>query len=815
MIAQRFVSAITTVALLFLLTPVALAEAFMADFFEENTSGQAVYEDMVIGPQAVHFQGVTYLVYQGWLNAPFVTGFEHATRRWLGPFKVGDNPLTTSRNPLNTHGAPALHVDRKTGDLHVFWGAHGSNLLHAWTRTPGDISTWSKPTVVDSNATYPQVVSYETTGGITAVEVFYRTTTGTQPVVSAWASKATTGSLTDIWSAQLRVALTGVTEEIGSGLFGHRWYVTVKADPRGRVHLAAIKQPFPGGFFNRRGVFYMYREAAETRWRTISGNLVGTTETPIPSFESLSGTEAEVWWDEQTFENQVSLAVCPDGTPALLFLSGRSATGEPGIFGRDSHDWKLARWDASTQKWRITTIASTDHFFDAGALDFPNPDNPNHIEVFIVREGTRGIGTPERAYVDRGGEIWRYVSRDGGGTWDNGIVIRASDINRGLIYNDPQIVKTDDRISKAKARLLFCQWDNVADNFIHKVFLWGEEEGFAQREFLPKMKRLAGRTRIESAVSISQESFPLGAATVVITSGDSFADGISGIPLAVALNAPILFVQGESLEPIVAKEIDRLRGTRREKLNVIILGGSGAVASRIEKELREHPDVGAVRRIFGQDRYETSRNIAYELARLVGPPEKVFVASGERFPDALAISPIAASKGYPVLLNRADSLNVHTETAIKTLGANQAIVLGGPGVISLTVLKELNELLPLKSRRVWGRDRYATAAAISTSGLNGFDGIDGDTGVLSMDRFVLTSGESFPDALAGGVLAARKRGPIVLTQASSLPGPSHEFISLYGREVLTTYVLGGDFVVTPEVANQVAAILHERQHLQR
>lgn len=57
--------------------------------------------------------------------------------------------------------------------------------------------------------------------------------------------------------------------------------------------------------------------------------------------------------------------------------------------------------------------------------------------------------------------------------------------------------------------------------------------------------------------------------------------------------------------------------------------------------------VDNVKRISGNDRFETARKIAEKLD---GKPRTAIVAYGNDFPDALAASYYAAINGYPIIL---------------------------------------------------------------------------------------------------------------------------------------------------------------------
>ena len=84
--------------------------------------------------------------------------------------------------------------------------------------------------------------------------------------------------------------------------------------------------------------------------------------------------------------------------------------------------------------------------------------------------------------------------------------------------------------------------------------------------------RLAGATRVDTAVAISQAAFPLSADTVYLARADVFADALAAGALT---DGPILLVPSCGEVPTeVAAEIARL-----EPLEVVALGGESAVCS--------------------------------------------------------------------------------------------------------------------------------------------------------------------------------------------------------------------------------------------
>jgi len=87
-----------------------------------------------------------------------------------------------------------------------------------------------------------------------------------------------------------------------------------------------------------------------------------------------------------------------------------------------------------------------------------------------------------------------------------------------------------------------------------------------------------------------------------------------------------------------------------------------------------------------------------------------------------------------------------------------------------------------------GADRFATAAAISQNTY-----ANGATNVY------LATGATFPDALAGAALAAVAGGPLLLTNATTLPSATAAEITRLHPSAIV--VLGGSAAVSDSVAN--------------
>ena len=196
-----------------------------------------------------------------------------------------------------------------------------------------------------------------------------------------------------------------------------------------------------------------------------------------------------------------------------------------------------------------------------------------------------------------------------------------------------------------------------------------------------------------------------------------------------------------------------------------------------------------ITRQAGADRYATAA--AVSAATFAPGVPTAFVATGANFPDALAAGPIAARAGGPVLLTTGASLPPATAGELARLKPQSIVVLGGPGVVSDEVVEALRSFATNgQVTRVWGADRYGTAASASAA-----------TFATGVPVAYVATGANFPDALAGGVAAGREGGPILLVRRDALPGATAaELARLRPARIV---VIGGTGAVSDAVLNAV------------
>ncbi|AFV03699.1 MULTISPECIES: cell wall-binding repeat-containing protein [unclassified Dehalobacter] len=297
--------------------------------------------------------------------------------------------------------------------------------------------------------------------------------------------------------------------------------------------------------------------------------------------------------------------------------------------------------------------------------------------------------------------------------------------------------------------------------------------------------RFAGETRYETAVEISSNNWT-NASSVVLTRGDAFPDALAGAVLAnsaVVGGGPLLLTESNRLRPEVLAEIQRLNAS-----SVFILGGTGAISASVENALKANGLT--TYRIQGNDRYETAANIS---TTSVESNTRAFLASGKVFADALSISSYAAANGIPLLLTDTQKVPMATLNALQKLGVTEITLIGGESAISASAANQLKTAGYTVSR-LSDLDRYKTNVAI----LKGLP--------FNMDKMIVATGSSFPDALAGSVLAARNNNPILLVpkdEGALQNTPTTVYLGTNRANVSNFFFLGGFDVISTEVQNIV------------
>ncbi len=295
--------------------------------------------------------------------------------------------------------------------------------------------------------------------------------------------------------------------------------------------------------------------------------------------------------------------------------------------------------------------------------------------------------------------------------------------------------------------------------------------------------RYAGADRYATAAAVSTASFAPGVPVAYVATGADFPDALAGGAAAGFKGGPVLLVGASGIPGSTAAELERLQPDE-----VVVLGGSSAVSDATFDELAAYaPDV---RRLAGANRYETAAAIS---ADTFAPGVPVaYVATGANFPDALAGTPVAGSLGGPMLLTAANELPSAIAAELDRLNPARIVILGATGAVSNSVASQLAAYTSGSVTRLSGADRYATAVAVSRASFT------------SADTVFVATGANFPDALAGGPVAAMQDVPLLLVPATTLPDVVRgELLRLSPSKVV---VLGSTGVVSNAIVSEMQSL---------
>ena len=259
--------------------------------------------------------------------------------------------------------------------------------------------------------------------------------------------------------------------------------------------------------------------------------------------------------------------------------------------------------------------------------------------------------------------------------------------------------------------------------------------------------------------------------TIVVASGNDFADALSGTYLANKKDAPILLVREQSMAAIKTYIKNNLvsGGT------VYILGGTKAVPASMESGL----DGFNVKRLGGNDRYETNLLILKEAG--VTPGEDILVCTGKNFADSLSAS--AVNKA--ILLVK-DNLYSTQKNFLSSVRGGKLYIIGGKSAISEKLSGELAAYGSVQ--RIDGATRYETSVNVAK------------TFFSETSCAVLAYGNNFPDGLCGGALASSMDAPLIL-----VTNDKYSVAAQYAKEYHLNHgvVLGGPTLISNAVAEKV------------
>lgn len=239
-------------------------------------------------------------------------------------------------------------------------------------------------------------------------------------------------------------------------------------------------------------------------------------------------------------------------------------------------------------------------------------------------------------------------------------------------------------------------------------------------EAASKLTVIAGRDRVETSLISSIMDKDDSRRTVVFANADNFADALSATNLVNKYNARLILVSKKTKN--INDHLDKINPER-----IFFVGGVntlyGESIDNIEAKYSNEWIDGEpkVRRIWGKDRYETNtKTLEYTGYKDVG------VASGEKFPDALAAAGLLFEKNLGLKLVKYGPYEVGDLNVIYTFGGRNSVSQDG-------------------GKRLEGSNRYKTSEAIMSE-IN-----DPNVGIIAR-------GDNFADALSSLNLLRYNKG---------------------------------------------------------
>lgn len=247
-----------------------------------------------------------------------------------------------------------------------------------------------------------------------------------------------------------------------------------------------------------------------------------------------------------------------------------------------------------------------------------------------------------------------------------------------------------------------------------------------------KVQRIAGPTRIETAVAIAQAHLAKGAESVVLARSDIGADSLVAAPLAKGLNAPVLLTQPDQLHLATANEITRLNAK-----TVYLMGGEQALTPEVERAVI---NLGVrVVRVAGPNRAGTAVATSEAIAKL-GKVTHVLLADGTNWQPSLIAGPVAASTNGVTLLTNGQHMAPET---LAYLRANT-----GLGVT--TIGDGATQAFPKATTKIPGADGSVLSVDVAKQFF------------AKANTVGLATTQDFADALSAGAHMGALGGPLLL-----------------------------------------------------
>lgn len=201
-----------------------------------------------------------------------------------------------------------------------------------------------------------------------------------------------------------------------------------------------------------------------------------------------------------------------------------------------------------------------------------------------------------------------------------------------------------------------------------------------------KFERIAGDDAIDTANRVFEKGKTLGGwgKTALVATLSTYHDAMAASPYAFANSAPIFLCDWSN--SLNSDTVSKIRNGGFDR--VLILGGTGAVDSRVESQLSGLK----VKRLSGDDSHKTSIEIAKFWLSEGGSLDGVGVATSSSYYDALSGSYLCGIHKAPLILTATgNSADLVSFVKRNRSSIGQGYIFGGTAALSREVEESLNK----------------------------------------------------------------------------------------------------------------------------
>lgn len=405
------------------------------DHFADNGFGNAVA--VVQHPAGIHYQGITYVCFQGPFEDPYVASYNHKTNQWKGPYKAGISEMgkdPSRKKKIDNHGKPSIIID-DAGFIHIAFGGHGGmdkygentlgnthygKNLHAVSKKPLDISSWETLDNIPVFGTYNQFIKMDNGD----IYLFYRhgahrsnwvyqlsTDNGrtfSEPISFLKHKRRTDQAAEDSWYPYIN---KGNGDEL-IVVFDYHLCVDSDAENRGLGHIP-----------ERYNLYYMVFDTKTGLWRNVEGDLLNI---PLIREEADKKTLVANTDGSWTFQGVIDLD--PAGNPHLGIRIGEDIGGKRSAPKSMRH----FRWNGNSWQTSVNTG------LPIGGADI-EVKSMNEVSLYLESEDKAGMG-----------EVSRWDSFNAGKTFQQANVLIRRDKSRFAISSLIENAHPDARIIVAE-----------------------------------------------------------------------------------------------------------------------------------------------------------------------------------------------------------------------------------------------------------------------------------------------------------------------------------------------------------------------------